>query len=233
MILGVIYTTGGSKGVPAKNLRLLQGRPLLTYTIDTALNCRTLDDLIVTTDNEDVADLALQQRVKVPFRLSPQLADTMTSEWTSLLHIVEKYEEQFGKEVSYVVYMDVAAPLKTAADVDGAVKLALLHPETEVIITGYTSNSNPYFNMMEVTKKGYATVVKSEEEPVVRLKDAPVVFNVSNAILVIKKTALYNYAHWSHASCRIYEIPRVKVLDINDELDNALILQRLNQQTSV
>lgn len=229
MILGTIFCRASGKGMHDKSVQLLNEKPLMAYTIETALNCRMLDDLIVSTNSEEIAKVAIQHRARVPFMLPAQLVTNKTSDWSLLLHIVETYEKQFGKEVSYIVDMNVNVPLKTAADIDGAVKLALQYPETDVVITGYTSEKNPYFNMMELTDKGYAQMVKKADESFARQQDIPRVFSLSDAAFVIKKSALYNYSHWSHALCRIYEIPRAQALNMDEEMDFELIQTMLNR----
>jgi CMP-N,N'-diacetyllegionaminic acid synthase len=232
MILGAICCRGGSKGVPGKNIRLLNGKPLVAYTIETACHCTMLDDVIVSTDSEEIANIAIEYGAKVPFIRPASLATDEASKWPVFLHAVEKYEELFSKEISYIVDMDVTVPLKTAADIDGAIKMALLYPETDVVITGYVPEKNPYFNMFEITNKGYAEIVKKSDEPIVRRQDAPKVLGLSGAAFVIKKSALYNYTHWSQAVCRVYEMPRERALDIDEEIDFELIKLLLNSHST-
>ena len=229
MILGAICCRGGSKGLPGKNIRLLNDKPLIEYTIETASQCRMLDDVIVSTDSETIAEVAVQYGAKVPFIRPVFLATDEASKWPVFLHAVESYEQQFGKAISYIVDMDVTVPLKTANDIDGAIKMAMLYPETDVVITGYIPEKNPYFNMMEITKNGYAEIVKKLNEPIVRRQDAPKVFSLSGAAFVVKKSALYNYSHWSQAVCRVYEIPRERALDIDEEIDFDIINLLLNR----
>lgn len=233
MILGTICCLGNNKGTTDKSALLLNGKPLIAYTIEAARQCSMLDDVIVSTGSEDIAALAIQYRAKVPFMLPSPLAMDGASKWPVLLQILEKYEKEFGKEISYIVDMDVTVPLKTAADIDGAIKMALQHPETDVVITGYHSGRNPYLNMVELTKRGYVEVVKKLDEPVIRWQDAPTVFSLSNAAFVIKKSALYNYSHWSMAACRVYEIHSKRALDIDEETDYELIKLLFNRHPSV
>jgi CMP-N,N'-diacetyllegionaminic acid synthase len=233
MILGTICCRGGSKGVPGKNIRLLNGKPLIAYTIETARHCTMLADVIVSTESREIANIAIEYGAKVPFIRPTSLATDEASKCPVFLHAVETYEEQFGREVSYIVDMDVTVPLKTAADIDGAIKMALRYPETDVVITGYRPEKNPYFNMMEVNKNGYAEIVAKSEEPIVRRQDAPKVFSLSGAAFVIKKSALYNYSHWSQAVCRVYEMPRERALDIDEEIDFEMIKLLLNRPNAL
>jgi CMP-N,N'-diacetyllegionaminic acid synthase len=230
MILGVIYCRDGNRGMPNKNIQLLNGKPLIAYAIENARHCNLLSDVIVVTDNHDIAEVAMQNGAKVPFML-PSHAGHVTA-WSELLNVLETYEKEAGKEVSYVVDIDVMVPLTTAADMEGAVRLALQHPETDVVATGYASPNNPYFNMVELTKNGYAEIAKREYEPITRLKDAPKVFSLSG-IFVIKKSAFYNYSHWSQAVCRVYEIPHTRALNVDDEVNFELIKLLLHRQESI
>ena len=233
MILGAICCRGGSKGVPGKNTRPLNGKPLIAYTIETARQCKMLDDIIVSTDSKMIADVAIEYGAKVPFIRPPGLATDEASKWPVFLHAVEAYEQLYNKEVSYIVDMDVTVPLKTTADIDGAIKMALHHLGTDVVITGYIPEKNPYFNMMELTKGGDAVLVKQSEEPIVRRQDAPKVFSLSGAAFVVKKSALYNYSHWSQAICRIYEMPRNRAWDIDEAIDFEFIQLLLNRQQTL
>jgi N-acylneuraminate cytidylyltransferase/CMP-N,N'-diacetyllegionaminic acid synthase len=120
-------------------------------------------------------------------------------------------------------------PLKTAADIDGAIKLALDNPETDVVITGYEPERNPYFNMMEEGEDGYVSIVKRPLKPIVRRQDAPVVYSLTPAAYVVKKSALYDYSHWSQAKCRIFPMPRKRAVDIDTEVDFKIVEYLMNE----
>jgi N-acylneuraminate cytidylyltransferase/CMP-N,N'-diacetyllegionaminic acid synthase len=91
------------------------------------------------------------------------------------------------------------------------------------VITGYESERNPYFNMMEINVEGLAQIVKQSCKPIVRRQDAPVVYSLTPAAYVIKKQALYEYEHWSKAKCKIYSIPRTRAVDIDTAFDFKLV----------
>lgn len=223
MILATICCRGGSKGVPDKNIRPLNGIPLIVQTIRQALESRLIDDLIISTDDDRIAKIAKDAGAKVPFKRPADLASDTSSKWPVFIHALEFYEKEYGKKIDYLVDLDVTVPLKEARDIDGAIRLALDHPDTEVVITGYEPERNPYFNMMEIRPDGLAEIVKKSEKPIVRRQDAPEVYSLSPAAFVIKKSALYSYPHWSKAPCRIYPMPRERAIDIDSALDFELI----------
>jgi N-acylneuraminate cytidylyltransferase/CMP-N,N'-diacetyllegionaminic acid synthase len=201
----------------------MHGIPLIGHTITQAQQSKLIADLIISTDSQQIADTAKEFGAKVPFFRPDDLASDTASKWPVFIHALEFYEKEYGVEVEYLVDLDVTVPLKTPQDIDGAIQLALDNPSTEVVITGYEPERNPYFNMMEIREDGLAEIVKKSEKPIVRRQDAPDVYSLSPAAFVIKKSALYNYPHWSKAPCRIFPIPRERAIDIDSLLDFELV----------
>ena len=92
MILATICCRGGSKGVPGKNIKLLNGKPLIAYTIEAALQSKFINDLIISTDDPKIAETALKYGAKVPFMRPQQLAIDTASKWPVFIHALETYE---------------------------------------------------------------------------------------------------------------------------------------------
>ena len=229
MILSTICCRGGSKGVPGKNIRLLHGKPLIAYTIAVAQASQKINDLIISTDDVQIAAVAKALGANVPFMRPADLASDTASKWPVFIHALETYEKLSGKTVDYLVDLDVTVPLKTSADIDGAIALALADPHIDVVITGYEPERNPYFNMMEVGTDGFAQIVKQAAKPIVRRQDAPLVYSLTPAAYVVKRSALYDYEHWSKARCKIHPIPRERAVDIDTELDFKIVEFLMNQ----
>ena len=223
MILATICCRGGSKGVPGKNIKLLNGKPLIAYTIDSAKQSKYINELIISTDDQAIADIARSYGANVPFMRPADLASDTASKWPVFIHAVETYEQFTGSTVDYLVDLDVTVPLKTYQDIDGAIQMALQDPLTDVVITGYEPERNPYFNMMEIGEDGFASIVKKGTEPIVRRQDAPKVYSLTPAAYVVKKSALYAFEHWSNAKCKIYEMPRERAVDIDTEIDFKIV----------
>lgn len=223
MILATICCRGGSKGVASKNIRLLNGVPLIGHTILQANKCSNIEDLIISTDAIEIAKIAQSYGAEVPFLRPDDLASDTASKWPVFIHALEHYEKMTGKTVDYLVDLDVTVPLKTSEDIDAAITLARSRPDVDVVITGYEPERNPYFNMMEINEEGYAEIVKKSDRPIVRRQDAPVVYSLSPAAYVVKRSALYEYEHWSKAKCLISPMPRDRAIDIDSEFDFQLV----------
>lgn len=229
MILGTICCRAGSKGVKNKNIKLLNGKPLIAYTIETAKQSKLLNDIIVSTDSEEIAELVLQNGIEKIIYRPEELASDSASKWPVFIHAVESYEKQMRVTVDYIVDMDVTVPLKTTSDIEGAIQLSLKE-KAEVVITGYKPERNPYFNMMEIDENGLAHIVKKTSTPIVRRQDAPTVYSLTPAAYVIKKEALYKHEHWSNAKCRIFPIDRKHAVDIDTELDFRYVEFLMNER---
>ena len=223
MILGCICCRGGSKGVPGKNIRPLLGKPLIEYTIEAGLKSTMIDELIVSTDSEEIASIARSAGAKVPFLRPSQLATDTANKWDVFRHLCESWESINNKTIDYLVDLDVTVPLKTEQDIDEVICMALSYPDTDVVITGYDPERNPYFNMMEVTTDGTSKIVKRSEKPIVRRQDAPKVYSLTPAAFVIKRSAIFNLTHWSQGKCRVYPMDRYRAIDIDTEFDFELV----------
>lgn len=229
-ILGTICCRGGSKGVLGKNVKPLHGKPLIAYTIETALNTSLINDVIISTDSQQIADVAKQFGANVPFMRPNDLATDTASKWPVFIHALETYEKRYGVTVDYLVDMDVTVPLKLPIDINGAIQKALEDITVDVVITGYEPERNPYFNMMEIQQDGFAEIVKKANKPIVRRQDAPEVYSLTPAAYVVKKSALYEFEHWSKAKCKIYPMPRERAVDIDTEIDFKIVEFLMNNK---
>lgn len=135
-ILGVIPARGGSRGVPLKNIRPLMGKPLILYTIEAAQKAKTLDACLVSTDSEEIAQIANKAGAWVPFLRPAQLATDESPTWATLRHAILVYEELTGKRVHSVVTLQPTTPLRLPEDIDGAVRLYMEEqPDADCLIS--------------------------------------------------------------------------------------------------
>jgi CMP-N-acetylneuraminic acid synthetase len=119
-VLGVIPARGGSKGIPDKNLALVAGRPLLAYTADAVKQSARLTRVIVSTDNEQVAQCARSLGLEVPFMRPASLAADDTPMLPVLLHAIETLKSE-GFEAEIVVLLQPTSPLRRGEHIDAAV----------------------------------------------------------------------------------------------------------------
>lgn len=115
--LGIIPARGGSKGIPRKNIKELNNKPLINYTIDSSLKSDTIDRTIVTTEDEEIADTATATGAEVPFMRPASLAEDETPTEPVVKHALEELTESFSE----FVLLQPTSPLRTAEHIDEAV----------------------------------------------------------------------------------------------------------------
>ena len=121
-VLGIIPARGGSKRVPRKNIKQLNGKPLLYYTIREAKKSKNIDRIIVTTDDREIADIALKFGAEVPFIRPCELAEDDTSDQPVFQHALQKLYEMDGYKPEIVLNLRPTSPFKTPEIIDQVVQ---------------------------------------------------------------------------------------------------------------
>lgn len=213
-----ICARGGSVGVPRKNIRPLLGKPLIAYTIEQALACPKIDGVYVSTDDDEIAAVARHYGAIVPFKRPAELATSEAGKLPVIQHLVDYLLAQ-GTDVDRVIDMDPTSPLRSAVDIETA--LELLDADTDVVITAYQSDKNPYFNMVERKADGNVRLVKPMPGGVASRQAAPTVYSMNASIYVWHRTTL-TAGLWNGRT-QLYEMPRDRSIDIDSEIDFKLV----------
>jgi CMP-N,N'-diacetyllegionaminic acid synthase len=119
-VLAIIPARGGSKGLPGKNLRNLAGKPLIAWSIDQALACPRVTDTVVTTDSEDIAEVARAAGAQVPFLRPAELATDTAPTEPAMVHALHEMERLHG-QYDAVMLLQPTSPLRLADTLTRAV----------------------------------------------------------------------------------------------------------------
>ncbi|MFA6314401.1 MAG: acylneuraminate cytidylyltransferase family protein [Sterolibacterium sp.] len=117
-VLAIIPARGGSKGLPGKNIRELCGKPLIAWSIEKAKKSRHLDEVLVTTDSPEIADVARHYGAAVPFLRPADLATDSASTYDVVRHAMAHYREAEAREFDYIVLLEPTSPLREDNDID-------------------------------------------------------------------------------------------------------------------
>jgi N-acylneuraminate cytidylyltransferase/CMP-N,N'-diacetyllegionaminic acid synthase len=218
MILGSICMRKGSKGVPRKNIRPLLDKPLMVYTFECAKESKRIEEIAISSNDSEILNMAVDNGIKYVFKRNEALSSDSASKWDVFRDLVLRFEKSTKTKIDYIVDLDVTVPRRKPEHIDSSIEM-MMNNNVDVVITGYQPERNPYFNMMEVNPNKIATLVKKIEKPIVCRQDAPLVYSLTPAVYVVRRNALFNYQHWSEATCMINPIPREYAIDIDTELD--------------
>lgn len=153
-VLGLIPARGGSKRVPHKNIKMLAGKPLLFYTIEQAKKSKYIDRVVVSTDDENVAQVAREYGAEVPFMRPADLAGDDVTDFPVFLHALEWLRDKEQYQPDIVVQLRPTHPLRKIEDVDRATKLLATHPEADSVRTVKEPDQTPY-KMYKVDENGF------------------------------------------------------------------------------
>lgn len=141
-VLGIIPARGGSKGLPGKNIKLLNGIPLIAYTIKEALNSN-LEEFIVSTDSEEIAEVARNYGGKVPFLRPAEIATDNASSLDVVLHALDFMKEHEGKEYDAIMLLQPTTPYRDREDINQAINLLMSSGADSVISVTDVGGTHP------------------------------------------------------------------------------------------
>lgn len=212
---GFIFARGGSKGVPGKNIKPLGGLPLIAHSIRAAQESGRIDRIIVSTDDESIADVAREYGAEVPFMRPAELATDTASEWDAWRHAVT----QVG-DFDVFVSLPCTSPLRSASDVQRCVDV-FAEGESDVVVTVRHAERHPSFNMVTMDEQGYASIAMPLEGTITRRQDAPTIFDMTTVAYVTSPQFILSENAIFQGRVRAVEIPAERAVDIDTELDFA------------
>ncbi len=141
-IVAIIGARGGSKGLLRKNIKSLAGEPLIAWTIEAARNCSLVDRVVVSTDDDEIAEIARECGAEVPFRRPAELADDDAPSIGYLQHAVEWLESQDNYPVDIVLYLQVTDVFRKKYMVEEVITRLLQNPNLDSVFVGYPTHKN-------------------------------------------------------------------------------------------
>lgn len=217
MVLGVIPARGGSKGIKGKNIRIVGGNPLIVHTIECAKQCSFIDHVLVSTDSLEIAEIARNHGMDVPFMRPGSLAEDATPMLPVLQHALTEGERIYNKIVNCLVLLDPTGPLRTVEDVERCWKL-FREGAFDAVVSGNEAHRNPYFNMVKV-EGGNARLVNEHDKEIGRRQDAPKVYDLNTVVWIYSRKALMEEKARLPRRTSLYLVPPERALDLDSEFD--------------
>jgi CMP-N-acetylneuraminic acid synthetase len=233
-VLGVVTARSGSKGIPGKNTKRLAGKPLISYTIESARASGVFDRLILSTDDEEAARIARDLGCEVPFMRPAALCADDTPHLPVMQHAVAWLRDEQGYRPDWVMILMPTSPLRRAADIAGAVACAIESGADSVVSV---DEMPPHFHPMRaltVDGDGWARLLVGDQ-PVkrrpVRRQDLPQAWVFNGAIYLFRAALLFDAVEPSLYGDKVaaYPMPRPYGANIDDLDDWAAVERELGR----
>ncbi len=143
-ILALIPARGGSKGIPQKNIKILNGKPLIAWTIETALQSKYIDHIVVSTDNEKIATISKQFKASVPFLRPKELAQDDSKSIDAILHCINWLKGN-NEEYDILILLQPTSPLRISTDIDKSIEI-LFEKKADSIVSVCKTEHNPLWS---------------------------------------------------------------------------------------
>jgi CMP-N,N'-diacetyllegionaminic acid synthase len=215
-LLGIITARGGSKGLPNKNIKILNGRPLIAHTIEAALKTKLFDQLIVSTDSRKIARIAKRYGAQAPFLRPKSLARDTSKSMDVVIHVMNWLEARHIK-YDYVMLLQPTSPLRSAEDIVKAWRMLDQHKMTSVI--SVMPSPYPPTMLFTLVQKNFVNPVSFRLLHNKQRQGFSQFYKINGAIYLASWEQLMKKKSWYSPRTKAYIMPREKSLDIDDELD--------------
>ena len=216
-VLALIPARGGSKSVPMKNLARVAGAPLIAYTIRAAQGAHIVDRVVVSTDSQQIAEVSRELGAEVPFLRPAELARDDTPGIAPLIHAIKSLDEQFD----WVFLLQPTSPLRTAADIEAAWKIAN-ERDALAVVSVTPAERHPYW-ARRMDEQGRLIDFLKAESPITRRQDLPPAFFLNGAIYLARRQFLVEKQTWYSDRTYGYVMPAERSIDIDSPWDLHLV----------
>lgn len=215
-ILAIVPARGGSKGLPGKNIRPFAGLPLIAHSLRCAKLAQSLARVIVSTDSEEIADVARQYGGDVPFLRPKELATDTSPLLPVLAHALRTIEEQEGSDYDAVLLLDPTSPARLPAEIDRASEMLSKAPEADGVVACSRPDFNPFW-VGCVSEQGVLRAAFDGAADFSRRQQVPTFYRINGSLYLLRRQFLIAGAtHVLHGRMLLLETPELRAMAIDD-----------------
>ena len=213
--LVIIPARSGSKGIPNKNIKILNGKPLIHYTVEAAREVFDDESIIVSTDSERIKKVTEATGLQIPFLRPEFLATDEAKTEDVLIHSINYFFDKNNYHPDYIVLLQPTSPFRNGTHIREAI--SLFDKNCDMIVSVKETKSNPYYILFEEDEDGF--IKKSKKGTFTRRQDCPKVWELNGAIYVINCESLISKGMKNFNKILKYEMEEVFSLDIDNNMD--------------
>jgi N-acylneuraminate cytidylyltransferase len=212
--LVVITARGDSKGIPKKNIKLLNGKPLIQYSIEIAKAIADDKDICFTSDSTEIIEVAKNLGLDIPYKRPAELATDTANSQDVILHALEAYETLNNKTYDAVILLQPTSPFRTLEQVKDCIQL--YDRSMDMVVSTKLASANPYYNLFE---EDHGFLKPSKKGNFTRRQDCPQIWEFNGAIYVINPASLRTEKMKEFIKVKKYIMSPETSIDIDTPLD--------------
>jgi N-acylneuraminate cytidylyltransferase/CMP-N,N'-diacetyllegionaminic acid synthase len=215
-MLAIIPARGGSKGLPGKNIRLLDGKPLIAHTIEAALASKKITKIIISTDDESIAAVCRDYDVEIPFMRPKELAGDNSLIVETYLYTLKRINEEQGTDFDSIIALLPTCPLRTGEDIDKAVEI-FERKNADSVISFYEA-PHPVQWYRTIDDNGVLRALLPEGDRLANRQEEKKSYLPNGAIYIFKVGLLQQHKYYSDRTYP-YVMPAERSIDIDTQFD--------------
>lgn len=217
-VIAIVPARSGSKGLPGKNIKDLCGKPLLAWTIEKALKSRFIDKVVVSTDSEEIAEIAVRFGAEVPFLRPKELATDEATSLSVVEHCLDFFKTKYNLQFDYTLLLEPTSPLREDSDIDRAI--SVLDSQREdfdaVISLGIVSGHPSYVKrLIRGTVFPYVDGIQSPT----RRQDLDAAYFPYGVVYASKTKSIFENRSFNPIKCGAIMLEPYQCLEIDSEID--------------
>jgi CMP-N-acetylneuraminic acid synthetase len=217
-IIAFIFARGGSKGLPGKNIRMLGGKPLIAWSIEQASSISNITRIIVSTDSEEIAEVARQYGAETPFIRPAELSGDDAPEWLAWRHALNYIKNVDGALPDLMLSIPTTSPLRQQIDIEKCIN-EYQKGIVDVVVTISESSRSPYFNMVKYNEDGTVSLVMRSNQGIYRRQDAPKTYDMTTVCYAIRPEFVMSNETIFSGKVGAVKVPAERCVDIDTLLD--------------
>jgi N-acylneuraminate cytidylyltransferase/CMP-N,N'-diacetyllegionaminic acid synthase len=229
-ILVVIPARGGSKGLPGKNIRQLIDKPLIAWSINHAQDSKYVDEIFVSTDSREIATVAEQYNVKVPFLRPQELSGDTASSMDVILHTIDTLEKQ-NKSFDIVIMVEPTSPLREPIDIDNSIEMLVETYNAESVV-GICEVEGAHPDFLVELKNNFLVPYVNKDFTVKRRQDIMPMFFFEGTVYTSFVNSIKKRKNFYHEKTLGYVVPKWKSYEVDDISDFVIIEAILKARNS-
>ena len=215
--LAIIPARSGSKGLNDKNIKLLNGKPLIWYSIRAALESHCFDEIMVSTDSERYAEIAKECGASVPFLRNPENATDTASSWDTVKEVLNEYDKK-GRRFDNVMLLQPTSPLRKSEDIKNAFEI-FSKKNAKGIVSVCEMDHSPLWSNTLPQDGSLEGFIKPEVKSERRRQDIPIYYRINGALYLSKIDYEDINFNLYTKNCFAYKMPKERSIDIDTEFD--------------